>query len=336
MTLSAAGFPGSVTDVQWSQLIDLLGHDGTDGMNVSVASGDRTVQISSGRSNVGGVLATNDSALTVGPLPANTGSLTRIDRIILRANWSNKLLQATWRTGTPSSNPQPPTLRKDPGDVYEVRLAQVVMAPGTGNLSSGDLRAEKIPPVSGFYNSSGFRGFPDAENGSLVWYTAANSLRIPVDGEYVEIANARSEMRPDQAFSDADFTYTSSTPSATTSGAGNVGRSFTAPPSGMVFVSVTGRIQSNINGNLALLGWEMRTGASLGGGSQVYAPNANRALIAGESVNTGAPNVVCATNRFLATGLSPSSVYHVRAMHWSSSSGKTSQYWSRGIVIEPV
>ena len=336
MTLSSAGFPGSVTDIDWSRLISLISYDGTDGMAVSPNAGDRTVRISSGWSNVGGILAKNDSNLVVGPLPANTGSLARLDRIILRANWSNKTLTATYRQGTPSSNPQPPALTRNPGSQYEVSLAQVRIEPGQGAIATADVFHEATPPIGGFFNINGIRKAPHPDRGSLIWYQAAESLRVVHDGEYIEIANARSEMLPDQAFSDSNFTYTSSTPAPTATGAGSVGRSFTAPPSGMVFVSITGRIQSNIDGNLALLGWELRTGATLGSGSIRYAANANRAVIAGEAVNTNAPSVNNATNRFLATGLTPAAVYNARAMHWSSSSGKTSQFWSRNLVIEPV
>lgn len=336
MTLNARGFPGTVRDTDWSKIIDLISHDGTSGMNVTPASGDRRVQIATGLSNVGGVLADLDAPLTAPACDPNTGSQARIDRLVLQARWSDKSLQPVILKGTPGSNPQPRGEDQRAGILWQTRLAQIRIDPGAGTLSSGDIFQERVPPVAGFYNVSSFRGFPDADRGALVWYGAANSLRIAVDGEYVEIAHARSEMLPDQAFSDSDFTYTSNVPAPTASGAGSVGRSFTAPPSGMVFVSISGRIQSNIDGNLALLGWEMRTGATLGGGSIRYAANANRAIIAGESVNQNAPNVIGATNRFLATGLSPGAVYHVRAMHWSSSSGKTSQYWSRNLVIEPV
>lgn len=313
MTFSAAGFPGSVTDIQWSRLIDLLGYDGTDGMSVSVTSGDRTVVVNSGVSNVGGILATNDGPVAVGPLPANVGSQTRIDRIILRANWSTKTLTATYRQGTPSSNPQPPALTRNPGVLYEVRLAQVVVAPGTGNLSPGDLLAERVPPVAGFYNTSSFRSFPDASIGALVWYGAANSLRIPIDGEYVEIAHGRGEMLPTHASQSGTQLLNSSNQSYA-GGSPSCGLSFEAPPSGRVFITLTGTVESTQNGCLTLLSFRVGTGSTLGGGSAIFGPSDEYAISAGRAVNQGASPRAGGSVRRLITGLNPGSIYNVRTM----------------------
>jgi hypothetical protein len=313
MTLSAAGFPGSVTDIQWSRLIDLLGYDGTDGMSVSVTSGDRTVVVNSGVSNVGGILAVNDAPVAVGPLPANAGSQTRIDRIILRANWSNKTLTATYRQGTPSASPVPPTITRNPGSLYEVRLAQVVVAPGTGNLSSGDVLAERVPPVAGFYNTSSFRTFPDPDVGSLVWYGAANSLRVPIDGEYVEIANARSEMVATHA-SQSGTQLLSSGNQSFGPGTPTCGLTFVAPPSGRVIITLSGVVESTQNGSLTILSFRVGTGSTLGGGSAIFGPSDEYAITAGRAVNQGAATRTSGSMRRLITGLSAGSTYNVRTM----------------------
>jgi hypothetical protein len=336
MTLVAAGFPGSVNDIQWSQYADLLGHDGTDGMSVSVATGDRTVQIAAGISNVCGILAVNDGPITVGPLPANAGSQTRIDRIILRANWSNKTLTATFRQGTPSANPVPPTLTKNRGSLYEVRLAQVIVAPGTGNLSSGDLIAERVPPVAGFYNAASFRSFPDPENGSLVWYQAANSLRVPIDGEYVEIASARADMRPSFAASTTDITFNNTTPSPTagTPTAPRVGVSFVAPPSGTVKVTVSARLAATVNGTQAICGWQARAGGTIGSGGIELDTNADRSVTVGEVVTTGNPSRVSASHVHLLGSLTPGSTYNIQTMHYVA--GGSGQALYRAILVEPV
>jgi len=333
MTLNKAGFPGSVTDIQWSKLIDLLGHDGTLGMNVSVASGDRTVRVSEGISNVGAILADLDAPMNVGPLPANTGSFARLDRIILRAKWSDKSLTLTYRQGTPSSNPQPPTLTKDPGVQYEVRLCQVRVEPGTGNLSTGDLFAEKVPPVSGFYNSSGFRGFPDADNGSLVWYQAAESLRVPVDGEYVEIANARAAMRPRHTVSGSDITLSGS--GSYEGGSPSCGMTFVAPPIGSVIVSMFGQVEQNQNGGRTYLSFEIRNGDSIGLGGVVWAASDEVAILAGESVTSGAPARAAGTVSRMITDLTPGNTYNVRTMHRMVASTGGGVFY-RYLLTEPV
>lgn len=331
MTLTAAGFPGSVNDVQWSTLVDLLGYDGTIGMSVSASTGDRTVSIASGASNVGGILATNDAAITVGPLPANAGSLTRIDRIILRANWSNKTLSATYRQGTPSANPQPPTLTRNPGVQYEVRLAQVVVAPGTGNLSSGDILAERVPPVSGFYNTPSFRNFPDADIGALVWYGASNSLRVPIDGEYVEIANAREEMRPRHVAQAANILIAGSTYAA---GSPVCGTTFVAPPSGSVIVSMFGVVEQPINNGSSHLSFEVRSGVTIGAGSLIFGASDEYSIVAGEAVNDNAPARASGTVRRMITGLTANAVYNARTMQRRTVNGGEVQ--NRYLLIEPV
>jgi len=338
MTLVAAGFPGSVNDIQWSQYADLLGHDGTDGMNVSVASGDRTVQIGAGISNVCGILAVNDAAITVGPLPANAGSQTRIDRIILRANWSNKTLIATYRQGSPSASPNPPTLTKNRGALYEVRLAQVVVAPGTGNLSSGDLLSERVPPVAGFYNSTSFRGFPDAENGSLVWYSAANSLRIPIDGEYVEIAHARSDMLATHASQSGTQTLNIGNQTYA-AGSPQCGLTFVAPPSGRVIITVTGSLESSQNGSATFLSFRVGTGSVLGGGSPIFGPSDEYALTAGRAVNSSAPSRTSGSVRRLITGLSPGVTHNVRTVQrvdQGSVGGASGAIYNRYVLVEYV
>lgn len=193
MTLNKAGFPGSVNDVQWAKLLDLLGNDATSGMNVDPADGDRTVSVSTGISNVGGILADLDETQNVGPMPPNGSSNPKINRIILRARWSDKSLSLTWREGTPGPSPQPPTLVRNPGVQWESRLAQVRLEPGHGAIMSGDITREKVPPTTNFYNIGSIAGAPDASEGALIYYTAAQSLRIGRPTGYVEIANAAQQ-----------------------------------------------------------------------------------------------------------------------------------------------
>src|SRR5690606_35233114 len=138
MTLSTAGLPGEVTSPQWSRLIDIVGNHVTTGVNVDPASGDRTVSVSSGLSNVGGMLYMSDATETV-ELPENSSNRSRIDRIILRADWSTPRGYITYRRGTASSAPIPPALTREPGVQYEVPIAEVTVGPGQGSLTASDV-----------------------------------------------------------------------------------------------------------------------------------------------------------------------------------------------------
>ena len=157
--------------------------------------------------------------------------------------------------------------------------------------------------------------------------------RLDVAG-HVRFTHA--DLQPQQTASDTDITgVTSTTPAA---GSPQVGIAFQGPPSGMVYVTVTGRVRSHIDGNLAILSWEMKTGSTIGSGTAVpgASANANRAILTGEAVNTGSPAEACASNRLLVLGLTPDADYNVRTMHWSSVSGQSSDYLYRAILVEPV
>jgi hypothetical protein len=194
MTVTAAGFPGQVNDVEWSQILSLLGYEGTTGMVVLAVAGDRTVSVSAGSSNVGGVLATNDDAVTLQAAP-NGASNTRIDSVILRATWSSSALELVVKQGTPSSSPSPPSLTKTAGVLWELALAQLTVAPGQGAFAGGDVQNARTPPAVNVFRTSDLAAFPDPSRGALVFYTAGTnrSLRVPINGVYTEIAHGRGK-----------------------------------------------------------------------------------------------------------------------------------------------
>lgn len=190
MTITAAGFPGQVNDREWARILSLIGNDGTSGFNVSaITDEDRTVSVSAGVSNVGGVLFTSDATETV-QVPTNDSSFPRKDYIILRARWSDELTQLTYRTGTPSSNPQPPwaSVRRDPGDQYEVVLAELNVAPGQGSLTSGDVIRRNTPPAAGFYWLSSIGQAPHPSDGALIWHNPTRTLSVSTGDGYVAVA----------------------------------------------------------------------------------------------------------------------------------------------------
>lgn len=187
MTLSTAGFPGEVTSPQWSRLIDIVGNDGTIGFNVDPASGDRTVSVSSGLSNVGGILFMSDATETV-ELPENSSNRSRIDRIILRADWSTPRGYITYRRGTASSAPIPPALTREPGVQYEVPIAEVTVGPGQGSLTASDVVRTNTPPASGFYWIGSRAQAPDPANSALVWYNPGRELWVATSSGYQTVA----------------------------------------------------------------------------------------------------------------------------------------------------
>lgn len=186
MTLSSAGFVGEVNDVEFA-ILQGLRYGDVIGGNVSAASGDRTVSVGSFFTSCGGVLVTSDATETV-QVPTNPSSFSRIDRIIVRARWSDSFIQLTYRAGTPSSNPQPPALTQEPGVQYEVDLADVRVGPGQGSLSQSDITRTNTPPSPGFYWVSSIGQAPYPEQHALIWHNPTRTLLVGTDSGNVPIA----------------------------------------------------------------------------------------------------------------------------------------------------
>ena len=88
------------------------------------ATGPGTVQVATGAAYVYGIPYENDTPvnLTI-PTPAAN---TRIDRIVLRANWTAKTVRITRLAGTEGAG-VPPAITQTPGSIYDVKLAQVAI-----------------------------------------------------------------------------------------------------------------------------------------------------------------------------------------------------------------
>lgn len=341
MALTAAFFRGSVREPQWAEMADFLGFEGTDGFAVTAAGDGRAVSVGTGYANCGGILGHNDSAFTVSADPNGSASYDRIDRVILRATWGSRTLEVVVKKGTAGPNPQPPSMVRSPRVQYELKIAQLRIAPGQGSFTVDDITYEATPPGRGFYRIASSATAPDPEIGALIYYTAAKSLRVGSGSEYVEIAHARDVPMPKHTSSDDDFAFTNETFSATSStpsgGAGLCGTSFVAPPSGWVFITVGGTVQSTINGGSAMLSFEVRVGSSIGSGSVVQAASSLRCLRTSEAVNTSAPAMISSTWRSLLTGLTPGATYNVRAMHAVAGVENASGgIFQRYLLVEPV
>lgn len=115
------------------------------------------------------------------------------------------------------------------------------------------------------------------------------------------------------------------------------GATFIAPPSGGVYVTVSGRISMTTNQNEMLLGWELLAGAVIGSGTQIFAPSSVRAIVAGRAVNASASAIGSSSRRYRvqAGTLTPGSTYNVRTMHLVTPAG-TGIVEYRDLLIEPV
>jgi hypothetical protein len=161
-------------------------------------------------------------------------------------------------------------------------------------------------------------------------------LLLAVGGTYVIVGPINATPRRPVMVSDStDITGISSGGAA--AGSPVVGTSFVAPPSGQVWINVSGWMWSSLNTVQVILGFELRAGATVGSGTVVTAVNAERALITPRAVTSGGPADLNATRRVLQTGLTPGSSYNVRTMHWVNPGGSVAGTVSfRSLSVEPI
>ena len=131
----------------------------TSGMKVNVAPGYAWIK---------GHFGKNESSSEV-ELTQADGSLSRIDRIVVRLDFENKTVSLTSITGTPSSTPSAPDLVRT-GNIYDLGLARVSIPAGTLNITSDmifdtrrdpDICGPALPHMSESFVYPGANNFGD-------------------------------------------------------------------------------------------------------------------------------------------------------------------------------
>ena len=92
-----------------------------------VAHEGMTVKVQPGYAYIKGRFAYDirEAYLTLAPAP-EMGAYSRIDRVVLRNNYADRLCEIVLKTGGESVNPEAPELiRAEPGDYYELSLATI-------------------------------------------------------------------------------------------------------------------------------------------------------------------------------------------------------------------
>lgn len=108
---------------------------------------------------------------------------------------------------------------------------------------------------------------------------------------------------------------------------------FVAPPSGSVLVHLKAYFQSAINDKVAIVGVEVRTGATIGSGSVQTAASTFEGLVLGGTVTSGVPLRLSSSTPRLITGLTPGNSYHVRVMHSTETGGSITLFFRQAIVV---
>lgn len=160
-------------------------------------------------------------------------------------------------------------------------------------------------PIYGFP----YQGVGDPPDGPSLGEDLANAVEAKFSSVDAAVA-AINGLTHVVGSSTVTFTSTSLSFEA---GATPFGVSFTAPPSGAVYVTLSGYFRESQDGGVALMSWTMRSGSTIGSGGLVgTAANSNRALITGGVVATGKPIYFQGSRRSIVSGLTPGNSYNVR------------------------
>ena len=71
------------------------------------------------------------------------GALNRIDRIVLRCDYTNRLIKLAVKKGSYSASPTAPELTRD-ADAYELALADVYVSAGVVTITAGKVTDQRL------------------------------------------------------------------------------------------------------------------------------------------------------------------------------------------------
>ena len=107
-----------------------------------VAGSGMNVAVSAGSAWINGYFYRNTDALTV-TIGTADGVLARIDRIVLRLDFTNRVLSVQKKVGTQSMTPVAPTLTRD-ADIYELALADVLVSAGATEITQAKITDKRF------------------------------------------------------------------------------------------------------------------------------------------------------------------------------------------------
>lgn len=101
--------------------------------------GVNEIAINAGGAMVDGRWYLNDASESVNIPSAGGSGNTRIDRVVIRCNWSQFKAEIVRIAGVDAADPEPPAIESEAGSVYDIKLYQVLVDT-SGNIQLTDER----------------------------------------------------------------------------------------------------------------------------------------------------------------------------------------------------
>lgn len=107
-------------------------------------TGVNNAHIDTGGGLVDGKPYYNSAAVDVTIPSASGGGNTRIDRVVLRADWTAQTVRITRIAGTDAASPTAPAITQNSGTIYDIKLAQALVNTA-GTVTITDERVFAVP-----------------------------------------------------------------------------------------------------------------------------------------------------------------------------------------------
>lgn len=327
----AAPFAGTTiaTSQNFRDRNKMLGPDGIDAIPTSTAGAvsDGGSGASINIQNLTAMIQGSMYQLTGGPLnlpvAANGGGSNRFDIVALTYDQSHSPgIYARIIQGTPGAGL--PAMTFNASGVWDHGIAHYEKTPAGAIVNLVD-RRKFLDPQGGILANFGPTTdhlYPSGSARLGQRFKYRNTMEVwEYDGTQWVFKEPGSQCPPVSNFTETDATTTSTTYVAGT----NVDATFVAPPSGKVYITVSGATEC-VAPSAAQLSFEVRITNS-GGAVVLAADDAN-------GIGQQEDKWSQASGRLLVTGLTPRVTYYARCMHRAS--GGTATFFRRGILVEPV
>jgi hypothetical protein len=183
----------TVSESGWSKMSSLWSATGIvkDALNELQGYGDSTgrlVKVRSGRAWINGAYYENDAELSVA-ITANASGQARVDRVVVRVNWTANTCVLTVIAGTPGSGAPAPTWSTTNWDLL---ICQVSVANGAAVINAADVTDERA--ASSIYTAGGApaSGFIEPKVAGVMCLSTKHPTNYPFGGQIFETDTGRA------------------------------------------------------------------------------------------------------------------------------------------------
>ncbi len=142
-----SGSGGSIREAQWSEMMDLVYNTGVfrgqgNDLQVYADSTGMQVKVKDGKAWMKGHFykhATPDQTLAI---TGSHATLDRIDRVVIKLDWTLNIIGYIVLTGTPAGSPEAPALTQTSA-IWEISLAQILVDASVGTIAAGKVTDER-------------------------------------------------------------------------------------------------------------------------------------------------------------------------------------------------